>query len=439
VKWALRATSLALVGLALIGVACGDEPGPVPPPASPSPEARIAYETVPSPPVPAKGRKGRRNEPAPGVRLLAEPLDRFALALLSLEAAAAPEGNVVLSPASVHDALTMTLNGARGSTALEMRESLGIDRVGLARADQAWADLIAYLHEKKDAEIRVANSLWLKDEISFSPAFLSTNHDYFAADAQSLPADLKAAASAINGWVEKRTGGRITELVSEGSLDLETVAVLVNTLYVKAGWRDELFDEKDTRPEPFTLPSKSKVDVPMMHAAFCGQIASTPEYDAVPVPANGQVDVTVVVPKGDQTPESVVGLLQQRGLESLREHTRHVRVDLSLPRFEARFHDSLAASLQHMGMSRAFTPGKADFSGITEDIPLSIDDVVHEAVLEVNERGVEAAAGTAVTMGRAMAKSETVTIRADRPFMVVLGVGSCPHLPLFTAIVRDPR
>jgi len=437
VKWTLRAASLALVGLALVGVACGDEPAPVPAPSSTSPEARVAYESVASPPVPAKGRKGQYGQPAAGVRLLAKPLDRFALTLLSLEAAATPEGNVVLSPVSVHDALTMTLNGARGPTAVEMSESLGIDSIGLARANQVWADLIAYLHEKKDAEIRVANSLWLKDEVSFSPAFLSTDDDYFAADAQLLPADTKAAIAAINGWVEKRTGGRITELVS--TLDPETVAVLVNTLYVKAGWSDELFDEKDTRPEPFTLPSRSKVDVPMMHAVFYDHIVSTPEYDAVPVPANGLVDVTVVVPKGDQTPESVVELLQQRGLESLREHTRYLEVDLSLPRFKARFHDSLTTSLQQMGMSRAFTPGEADFSGMTEDMPLWIDDVVHEAVLEVNEKGVEAAAGTAVFMAGAMPENETLTIRADRPFVVVLSVGSYPHLPLFTAIVRDPR
>ena len=72
------------------------------------------------------------------------------------------------------------------------------------------------------------------------------------------------------------------------------------------------------------------------------------------------------------------------------------------------------------------------------NMPLWIDDVVHEAVLEVNETGVEAAAGTAVIMAGACRRTD-LTIRADRPFLVVLGVGSYPHLPLFTAIVRDPR
>jgi serpin B len=177
----------------------------------------------------------------------------------------------------------------------------------------------------------------------------------------------------------------------------------------------------------------------MMHGHFDGDVASTPEYDAVPVPANGLVDVMVVVPKGDETPESVVALLEKRGLDSLRENCRPRQVDLSLPRFKARFHDSLKSALKGMGMVQAFSPEQADFRGVADVRPLWVDDVVHEAVLDVNEEGVEAAGGTAVILLGAPPATKTMSIRADRPLVVLLTVGSYPNLPLFAAVVRDPR
>jgi len=428
---------LALAVLFLGTSACGTRSPASSPTASAATATPVAYRSVAPPAAPVKGERGPYGEPSRKVDALARPLGRFALALLAREAEAHPDGNVVLSPASVHDALTMTCNGAGGQTAAEMQRALGLDALGLQPADQAWADLITYLHGKKDAQIRVANSLWLRDGVSFSPSFLQTDRDYFAADASSLPPDMAQAVEAINRWIEQRTGGRITQLLTE--LDPRTVAVLVNTVYVKAGWIDELFDKAATRPEPFTLPDGAKVNVPMMHGRFYGHVVSTPEYDAVPVPANGSVDVTVVVPKGDQTPESVVELLGQRGLESLREGGRYLQVDLALPRFEARFHDSLKPALQEMGMTQAFSQDQADFSGLADVKPLWVDDVVHEAVLEVNEEGVEAAGGTAVVLVGALPMPKTLSIRADRPFVVVLSVGSYTHLPLFVAIVRDPR
>ena len=398
----------------------------------------VSYRSVPPPTTPSAGTTDSSGEPANDIRRLVDPLGHFGLALLASEATAHPTGNIVLSPASISDALTMTLNGARGTTATEMQHALGLDGIDLQSADQAWADLITYVGQKKDAQIRVANSLWLKQGYPFLPAFLQTDHDYFAADATPLPANLEQAVKTINAWVDERTGGRIPALLDQ--LDPSTKAVVVNTIYVKAGWfSPRQFDKTDTRSEPFTLPDGTQADVPMMHGQFAAEVAQTPEYDAVPIPANGQVDVTVVVPKGDQTPESVVPLLEKRGLDSLEEHVTYANVQLALPRFKARFSDSLGPALQGLGMTRAFSPDQADFSGMAAAKPLWIGEVVHEAVLDVNEKGMEAAAGTAVIMATGAGPTKSITIRADRPFVVVLSVGDYQPLPLFVAIERDPR
>ena len=49
--------------------------------------------------------------------------------------------------------------------------------------------------------------------------------------------------------------------------------------------------------------------------------------------------------------------------------------------------------------------------------PLWIDDVYHEAFVEVNEQGTEAAAATAVVMVTESAAEITPTFVADHPFL----------------------
>ena len=429
------ALSLAL-SILLFAAGCGSGQKAVSSHTS-STKNNVAYRTPPKPVEPAKSMSGDWD--AGAAYKLAAPLNEFGLALLSQEAQANSEGNIVISPASIQDALTMTLNGATGETATQMQKALSLNSLSLQQADQSWADLIAFAQRRTDAQIRIANSLWLGHRISFEPAFLNTNHDYFAGDARVMPDDEGEAVAQINDWVDQRTGGRIKQLVNE--VDQEAGLVLVNTTYVKAGW--DYFKIADTHDGPFTLADGKRMQVPMMHRkSFWANVTQTPAYLALPLTANGQVTVTIVLPKAGQTPESVLPMLSHDKLGALSASARSLEfnyiVDLTLPRVHTSFTDeSLGTVLQGLGMTRAFSP-QAQFQGITSS-PLWISGVVHKATLDLNERGVEAAAGTAVIMYGGVPKKPTryLNVRVDRPFIVVLSEGQS-GAPLFMAIVRDP-
>jgi serpin B len=98
--------------------------------------------------------------------------------------------------------------------------------------------------------------------------------------------------------------------------------------------------------------------------------------------------------------------------------TRHVS-DLGLPKFGTESKVELKKVLSAMGMPTAFTD-RADFSGISTEEPLLIDAVIHQANIDVDENGTEAAAATAVVARAASLPSDAVTLMVDHPFLFAL-------------------
>ena len=90
-----------------------------------------------------------------------------------------------------------------------------------------------------------------------------------------------------------------------------------------------------------------------------------------------------------------------------------------MPKFGIETKAELATLLAALGMPTAFGDG-ADFSGITMAEQLAVSNVVHQANIDVDEKGTEAAAATAVVMRQSAMPSSEVTIRLDRPFLFAL-------------------
>jgi serpin B len=94
-------------------------------------------------------------------------------------------------------------------------------------------------------------------------------------------------------------------------------------------------------------------------------------------------------------------------------------VTTTLPRFSFRTTLGVKATLRSLGMTDAFEAGVADFSGMDGSRSLFIQDVVHQAFVAVDEKGTEAAAATAVIIGKTSVP-ELATFTADRPFLVAI-------------------
>jgi serpin B len=339
-----------------------------------------------------------------------------------------PAGNVVVSPASIALALAMARAGAVGQTAEEMDavlHGLGADAgaTWLNALDQALATRSGSFRDvagqPQDVTLRIANAPFAQRGLALETTFLEALASRYGAGLRLVDyvGDADGARRTINAWVDDRTEARIPELLEPGTISALTRLVLVNAIYLKAPWQTP-FDEGATTDGPFTRLDGSSVQVPLMSLGETLPYAAGIGWQAVELPyVGGSLALTVIVP--DDLAAFEAGLDGTR-LSAVTAALESRHVSLAFPRFGIETKASLLALLSALGMPTAFDPDRADFSGITPETRLFITDVIHQANIDVDEAGTEAAAATAVVMGGTSAPLEPVTLRVDRPFLFAL-------------------
>ncbi len=354
-------------------------------------------------------------------------VNAFGLDLYRRVAAQDPGANAVLSPASIALALAMARAGARGQTATEMDAVLhgfGTDEHAAwpAALDEALTARTGTFTDRNgepaDVTLRIANAPFADRSLPLEPAYLDALGARFGAglrlvDFKSAP---EAARALVNGWVADQTEQRIPELLQPGTVDDRTRLALVNAVYLKAAWQFP-FDEGSTSPGPFTTLAGTTVNVPLMRDMDEFGYASGNGWKAVQLPyVGGKLAMLVIVPDDLAAFEAT---LDQPALAQITDALETRTVNLALPRFATRSQLSLGDLLSALGMPTAFTD-HADFSGITTEEPLLISAVVHQADIDVDEQGTEAAAATAVMMRAASLPLDVVDLTVDRPFLFAL-------------------
>jgi len=358
---------------------------------------------------------------------------------------AAENGNLFFSPYSISTALAMTYAGAAGSTADQMAGTLHFDLPAdaLHAAFNAYAlDLEARAKADVDGtpfELSIANSLWGQEGSAFRPEFLDLLAENYAAGMRLVDfvADPEASRQVINRWVSDETRQRIEDLIPEGAIDDMTRLVLANAIYFKASWMTA-FDPDATGTEPFHRLSGDSVDVPMMQASESYRYLLGDGYLAIELPyQSGEMSMVILLPDGGRF-EAFEDALGPDVLEQALAEMAYGPVSLGLPRFSYESAFSLRDALEGLGMTDAFDPDRADFSGMDGNRDLHIGSVLHKAFVAVDEKGTEAAAATAVIMGITSAPiGEPITITVDRPFIYLIRDGQTGGI-LFMGRVVDP-
>ena len=327
------------------------------------------------------------------------------------------DGNLFFSPFSVSAALAMTYGGARTRTEEQMAHVLHFDlpQDRLHRAFPALGD-----PSPRDGayQLMVANALWGQEGYGFLDEFLALANEHY--DAGFREVDFQGATERarrkINAWVADRTEGIIEELLHPGDLDPAVALVLTNAIYFKGNWVGR-FDREYTQDGRFRIDRENEVTVPMMHRTGRFVYAEEDDLSVLELPYEGdRLAMVVLLPKAVDGLAELESSLNKENLDRWLARSTEQPVRVSLPRFAIENRFDLAETLRGMGMTDAFS-GRADFSGMTGRRDLFISMVVHQAKLEVNEEGTEAAAGSAVVLKRGAPPASFVAVH---PFVFLI-------------------
>ncbi|MDD3872585.1 MAG: serpin family protein [Bacteroidales bacterium] len=360
--------------------------------------------------------------------------NQFGFDLYQQIAASADLGkNLMISPLSISQALSMTYNGAAGETALAMEQGMrttGIERSDLNTINKALVEALTS-HDPK-VTLDIANSIWYRQEYTVLQDFINSNQQYYNAQVNPLDFNNPASKDIINKWVKDQTRGKIKEIVRE--IKSESFMFLINAIYFKGMWKHE-FDKRDTEKAPFHLEDGTDVTVDMMYQKANLNMFSNELFTSVELPyGNGNWSMYLFSPsEGKKVADVEAELTPENWVQWITSYIEREEVTLRLPKFKFAYEKKLNDALCQMGMGEAFSP-MADFSGILPEGGLQISEVRHKTFIEVNEEGTEAAAVTSVEVEFTSIGNFLVF---DRPFLFVIAERSTGSV-LFIGRVANP-
>ena len=336
------------------------------------------------------------------------------------------DSNIFISPLSVSLALGMTYNGSRNETAEAMKATLHLDGLSTEDINKAYRSLIDLLTGMDNSvKFNIANSIWYRNGFKVYDDFITINRKFFDAEVRELVFN-DEAVSIINLWVDEKTQHKIPKII-EPPIGHDVVMFLINAIYYKADWKYQ-FEADKTREEPFYLDGSTDTTCQMM--TFEGASEFNFYYDdnisAVELPyGEGNFNMLAILPHDNNSVNNIVSSIDNTYWKDILNSMGKTEMYLFLPKFKMSLGYQLKNILSAMGMSIAFVPKQADFSGIADPIiegPLWIDKVIHKTFIDVNEEGTEAAAVTAVVVVRttSVGGDQPLVLRFNRPFIFVI-------------------
>ena len=362
------------------------------------------------------------------------------LSLSLLRTTPAAKENVCLSPFSIEEAFAVAGLGAREETAKEIAQAFQFPISDIPGRLREIEDVLESEEKSRHLEFSLANSLFVDKNFELSESFLKS-----AAALHAEPESMdfrnhpQEARERINEWVEEKTQNKVHELLKPQNVQSTTLLIIVNAVYFQALWKNEFEKAFSRENDFFSNPGKAE-KVFFMNQTEEFPYAEKSSYSLISLPYQGEkLSLVILLPKEKNGLESVLESLSAAELEKEILALRRQEVHLSLPRFKMAYDLSLVENLKGLGLSAAFNAGKADFSGIDGSKRLYVSEVRHQAVIEVDERGTEAAAATAISMadGAAAPQAPPKSFHADHPFLFLLRETSTGNI-LFLGTVRHP-
>ena len=366
----------------------------------------------------------------------------------------AGEDNRVYSPLNVYMALSMLAETTGGNSRQQLLDLLQADSVESLRERAAalWRD-----NYRDDGVVTslLANSLWLRDGMTYSRDTLDTlARDYYASSF-SGPMGSEEYNQALRDWLNDQTNGLLSEQAEGVEMSPATVLALASTIYFKAAWDGE-FAKELTEPDTFHAPS-GDMDAEFMHKTLESSFYWGENFTAVQLHFQRGGSMWLILPDEGASADGLLQSGEAMDFLFAPKYDRYddqghvtqegwtgqkmLNINLSMPKFDVSSDLDLIGGLKELGVTDIFDMDVSNFDPLeaSTDDPLYVSKAQHAARVKVDEEGCEAAAYTVIMVdcGAAMPPDDEVDFVLDRPFLFAVTGES--GLPLFTGVVNQPN
>jgi serpin B len=350
--------------------------------------------------------------------------------------------NLFYSPFSISTALAMVYAGARTETALQISQTMDFPQSEKFHSD--YKLLLNGLNEGTEGKIKlnIANGLWAQKDYKFLDSYFDLVKSNYRSELKNVDfadnTEREKTRKDINAWVEQKTNDKIKDLLSQSDLTSMTRLVLVNAIYFYGDWA-EPFEKQATHPKDFTLLDGTKNNVPFMNQQGRFNYYEDSNIQALEIPyKDNKASMVIFLPIKNKRMAEFEKSFDYKYYQDIIAALQSNEVRLSLPKFQTTCKFNLGVILSQMGMPLAFSPN-ADFSGMTGRRDLCISEVIHQAFLNVDEKGTEAAAATAVVMKMTAIRmpNEPKIFNADHPFVFIIKDNTTGSI-LFMGKIMNP-
>ncbi|HPG73672.1 MAG TPA: serpin family protein [Bacteroidales bacterium] len=354
--------------------------------------------------------------------------------------------NYCFSPVSLNVALGMVYIGARNQTRSEMSQTLGfpVDTINFINQFSIFYQNLKRMSTDTALEFNLANRIFMEQTYQVLDSYRSKIVEYFdgAFETVDFLNQVLMVEQRINTWVEEMTKTRIKNLIPRGTLSNDTRMVLVNAIYIKSKWK-YAFDEKLNKKKDFNVSKTEKTETEYLVKRQEGiKFFSNEQLSAIELNyTSTELSLILIKPHKSEIDNIDTYIpnaaLYNEILRSIRPH----EVYMEIPKFKIESSFSLADPLIEKGMKEAFS-GNSDFTGISSKGDLAIDEVLQKVFFEIDEKGSEAAAATAIIMRTTSSAvhheaPKLMYFIADRPFIFILKENTS-HTPLFVGMYVKP-
>ncbi len=363
--------------------------------------------------------------------------NKFCFELFSKVQDKAPDKNLFISPFSTMEALSMTYNGAAGTTKNEMSNVLGFTGYSDQQINEYNQSLTTALTGADEKVIfEVANSIWYKQGFNVLQSFLNVNSEYYDAEVKSLDFTSPDAVTTINNWVDAKTHDKIQTIIDE--IPSGVVMYLINAIYFKGTWQFQ-FDKTKTTTTDFFLSDGTTVQQEQMSMEAEINYYSNDDFQVVELPyGDGTFNFVIILPAPGKNVNDITSGLTDIKWNEIIDSMSKVKVVVNIPKFNFEFNSLLNDPLINIGMISAFDSNNADFSGIDSLRDLYISRVIHKTYISLDEEGTEAAAVTAVEVKpTCVGPDGTKYFIANKPFIYAITEKSTGAV-LFIGKMLDP-